>query len=106
MTGNPDGGDSEPVALEELIALRDGELSSDAEAQLLERVAGDPAAVERLRELDETNAVLGGLRERPAPPDVVEAIEQTLAREQARRESRVAPPADDEDGAEASVDST
>lgn len=85
-SGHGEAGGGRPVRLEELIALRDGELSGEQEAALLERLATDPEARELLDQLDETDAILTRLRTRPMPPDVSDAIQRRLAEESRRRD--------------------
>lgn len=74
------------VHLEELIALRDGELSTEHATELLERIATDPHAGELLDQLDQTDTILAQLRNKPMPPDVREAIHRRLADESQQRD--------------------
>lgn len=74
------------VSLEELIALRDGELSTEQVTELLERIATDPRAGELLDQLDQTDTILARLRNKPMPADVRDAIQRRLAEENRRRD--------------------
>ncbi len=86
MTEGPnlDGGDD--VTLEELLALRDGELSVDDEANLRARVRASERATAMLDELDQTDEVLGRIRNKPLDPEVVAGIEQAIAQAEAGRQ--------------------
>lgn len=76
-----------PVAPHELMALRDGVLSPQEEADLYERVENDPSAAALLADLDETDAILQRLRSEGMPTDVSARIERAL-RAEARQHPR------------------
>ena len=80
---NPD--DGADVTLEELLALRDGELSIEDEANLLARVRASERATAMLDELDQTDEILGRIRNKPRDPEVVAGIEQAIAQAEAGR---------------------
>lgn len=84
-SGHRRGGGDRPVRVEELIALREGELSSEQEKELLERIGTDPDATELLDQLHQTDTILARLRNKPIPPDVTEAIHRRLDDESRRR---------------------
>jgi negative regulator of sigma E activity len=77
-----------PVAPRELVALRDGTLSPDEEADVHERIADDPAAAALLRDLDVAEVVLRRVRGEGMPADVAARIERALAEEARRRPER------------------
>lgn len=77
--------DREHVTAEELIALREGDLTADEEHALRARLEVDPVARELLATLAETDQILHEVRDQPPPQDVSDAIAETIAKEQARR---------------------
>lgn len=98
--GDPGGGRGEdrPVSLEDLIALRDGDLDDDQARRVRERIERDPEAVAGLLdELDETDAILEQLRSHPPPPELSERIESAIAEEAARGRGDDQPDSDSED---------
>lgn len=80
MTQGSTPGDGAEVTFEELLALRDGELSDQEEADLLARVTASERAAEMLHQLEQTDQILGRIRDKPLAPDVAAGIEQAIAR--------------------------
>lgn len=79
------GDDDYPVTLEDLIALRDGDLDHDQARRLRERIERDPdTAAGLLDELDQTDAILDQLRSQPPPGDLSERLRSAIADEAAR----------------------
>lgn len=91
-------GDDRPISLEDLIALRDGDLDDVQTRRVRERIERDPEAVAGLLdELDQTDAILDQLRSHPPPPDLSERLQSTIADESARARGDDQPDSDRED---------
>lgn len=74
-----------PVTLEDLIALRDGDLDHDQARRLRERIERDPdTAAGLLDELDQTDGILERLRNQPPPPELSDRLQSAIADEAAR----------------------
>ena len=84
MNDSDETGD-EAVTVEELIALREGDLSDDQAAALQARVNDSPRAQQLLVELGHTDEVLGVVRNQPVPPELVESIDRLIAEQQQQR---------------------
>ena len=79
------GDDDPPVTLEELIALREGDLDHDQARRLRERIERDPeTAADLLDELDQTDVILERLRRPPPPPELSDRLQSAIAEEAAR----------------------
>lgn len=84
-TDDHSGDDDTPVTLEELIALREGDLDHDQARQLRERIERDPeVAAGLLAELDQTDVILERLRRAPPPPELSDRLQSAIAEEAAR----------------------
>lgn len=89
---HPDPEGDRPVTLEELIALRDGDLDAEQARRLTERLERDPHAAALLTELDETDAILDRLRTRQPPPGFSERLQALIGDEAAARERETGRP--------------
>lgn len=90
------GPQQRPVAPHELMALRDGALSSKEEADLYERVANDPAAAALLEDIDATDLILKRVRDESMPADVSARIERALSDEAERTRASDVDPDDEQ----------
>lgn len=84
-TDDHSGDDDPPVTLEELIALREGDLDHDQARRLRERIERDPeVAAGLLDELDQTDVILERLRRQPPPRELSDRLQSAIADETAR----------------------
>lgn len=98
-TDDHSGDDDPPVTLEELIALREGDLDHDQARRLRERIERDPeVAAGLLDELDQTDVILERLRRAPPPPELSDRLQSAIAEEAARRAGDDQQDGDREDG--------
>lgn len=96
----PDRGDEDgPVTLEDLIALRDGDLSAEQARRVTSRLESDPAAAALLDELDQTDVLLERLRTQPPPAELSQRLQSRIADEAAARAAGERPAGDRPAGA-------
>lgn len=87
--GDPSDGQGHqdrPISLEDLIALRDGDLDDEQARRVRRRIERDPElAADLLEELDQTDAILDQQRRQRPPPDLLDRLQSAIADEAAAR---------------------